>query len=321
MNFSRFETWVISALLFAIAGSTGLSLILVNQQVLADVQVKSAFRLPKNQVTALAGNLPQIDDVDLSDLSKKVQAITDKQITVTWVQGDIKVPKKDLESFVVDEINGGVATADLDDQAITNFIVKLAKRIDIKAKPRQVTQDGELIDEGRKGRKLDRDQAKNALLQAILSEGDNKQIALKVDEEDAGEKIVAKPFTPGLYDGKYVEINLSTQTMYVFEGNKMINQYAVSTGKWSMPTPEGSFAINNKVDVAYSKRYDLNMPNWMSFVGSKYGIHGLPYKGKWVEGASHLGQRVSHGCVRLSWEDAIQLYDWAEIGTIVYIHS
>ena len=68
------------------------------------------------------------------------------------------------------------------------------------------------------------------------------------------------------------------------------------------------------------------MPYWMQFTGQGHGLHGLPYwrlRGGGVikEGENHLGIRVSHGCVRLSWEDAEKVYNWASNGTPIIIHS
>lgn len=110
--------------------------------------------------------------------------------------------------------------------------------------------------------------------------------------------------------------------MYILEGSKLINSYRVSTGKWSMPTPVGQFAINSKDPKAYSRTYNLYMPYWMAFIGHEYGIHELPEtpSGR-KEGESSLGVPVSHGCVRLGVGSAAEVYNWAEIGTPVFIHK
>ena len=89
-----------------------------------------------------------------------------------------------------------------------------------------------------------------------------------------------------------------------------------------MPTPVGTFSINSKNPRGYSSTYDLYMPYWMAFIGSKYGLHELP---EWAngkkEGQDHLGKPVSHGCIRFGVGDAAAVYDWTEIGTPVVIHK
>jgi len=120
---------------------------------------------------------------------------------------------------------------------------------------------------------------------------------------------------------KYIDIDISEQKLSYYEKGRLIDEFAVSTGTWTMPTPFGVFAIWQKSPLAYSAKYSLFMPWWMSFKPG-YGIHELP---EWAdgtkEGANHLGMRVSHGCVRLGIGAAKKLYDWAPMGTLVFIHE
>ena len=97
----------------------------------------------------------------------------------------------------------------------------------------------------------------------------------------------------------------------------------VSTGKRGMETKQGTFAIANKTPRAWSKKYGLFMPYWMALVKSgEFGIHELPeWPGGYKEGTNHLGTPVSHGCVRLGVGSAETVYNFAEVGTPVVIHS
>lgn len=125
---------------------------------------------------------------------------------------------------------------------------------------------------------------------------------------------------------RYIEIDLAKQRLSVFRLGRKLGEYRVSTGKWSMPTPTGTFTTRNKIRTAYSRRYRLYMDYWMAITpDGAYGIHALPY---WVlkngtrvyEGTDHLGTPVSHGCIRLHPSAAKTVYDWASIGTTVIIH-
>lgn len=122
--------------------------------------------------------------------------------------------------------------------------------------------------------------------------------------------------------GKYIDINLASQIMTIFEQGKAVEAFVISSGKRGMGTPKGNFKIENKAVRPWSKAYNLFMPNWMAIVPSgKYGIHELPeWPGGYKEGASHLGTPVSHGCVRLGVGAAKNVYEWAEIGTPVVIY-
>ncbi len=147
----------------------------------------------------------------------------------------------------------------------------------------------------------------------------------------ADNTIVAAPL-PETAEGRtdlprYIEIDLSDQTLKYYRLGHLIATERVSTGKWSMPTPIGTFKTYNKADTAYSGRYRLYMDNWMAITpDGLYGIHALPYwilknGTRYYEGENHLGTPVSHGCIRLSPKAAKALFDWAPVGTTVIIHA
>jgi hypothetical protein len=127
-------------------------------------------------------------------------------------------------------------------------------------------------------------------------------------------------YSLGKYPGKYIEINLAEQKLYRIDGNTLEKVYEVSSGKWTTPTPTGTFSILDKTPRAYSYEYGLYMPWWEDFLGGAYGIHELPeWPNGYKEGVGHLGHPVSDGCVRLGVGDAEELYNWTVIGTPVII--
>lgn len=131
--------------------------------------------------------------------------------------------------------------------------------------------------------------------------------------------------TSGTPNSKRIVVDISEQRMRLYEDNQLVATHVVSTGKWSMPTPIGSFSIKNKMTTAYSRRYALYMDNWMAFTADgAYGIHSLPYwklknGGVYYEGVAHLGIRVSHGCIRLSPKESAEVFKWASVGTSVTV--
>lgn len=118
---------------------------------------------------------------------------------------------------------------------------------------------------------------------------------------------------------KKIEIDLSKQKLYAYEGGTLIYEFLVSTGKWS-PTPTGEFQIWIKLrhtrmtggNRAWGTFYDLpNVPYTMYFYGDKipktmgYGIHGTYWH-------NNFGHPMSHGCVNMRTEDVEKLYNWAD---------
>ena len=132
-------------------------------------------------------------------------------------------------------------------------------------------------------------------------------------------------FNPLAGDGakldKRIEVNTRAQVLSYFLGGVKLGSFIVSTGKASMPTPKGHFTIYNKFPKAWSSSYGLWMPYWMGMEYGKFGIHELPvWPNGYKEGENHLGTAVSHGCIRLGTGPAEFMYNWAEVGTPVFIY-
>ena len=123
---------------------------------------------------------------------------------------------------------------------------------------------------------------------------------------------------------KRIEINISTQRFYAWQGDELLYEFPTSTGLPGQDTAPGSFEVQSKIPMAYSSVWDLTMPYWLGIYyvdNIENGIHALPIRpdGSVMWGGL-LGQRASYGCVILSTEAAQLIYDWAEIGTAVDIH-
>lgn len=125
---------------------------------------------------------------------------------------------------------------------------------------------------------------------------------------------------PKKIEGKYIDIDIANQLLTLYENGKVQSAYEISSGKYGMPTPLGEFRVLSKEKNHWSATYGLWMPYSLRFYGG-YFIHELPYwPGGYREGEEHLGQRVSHGCVRLGVGIAEEVYKFADIGTPVVVH-
>lgn len=121
---------------------------------------------------------------------------------------------------------------------------------------------------------------------------------------------------------KKIEINTGReQKLYYFLGDVRMGEFKISSGKAGLPTPTGNFKIDGKTFRAWSKKYGLYMPYWLSLKNGYFGIHELPEwpNGK-KEGENHLGRPVSHGCIRLGKGPAEFLYNWTPLGAAVKIY-
>ncbi len=150
------------------------------------------------------------------------------------------------------------------------------------------------------------------------------EAALALAPDDAGAQAHYDQVMYRLFPPKRIEINISTQHLYAWKGDKLIYSFPVSTGLRGRDTAAGHYEVLDKVPMAYSSIWRLKMPYWLGiyYVGNiENGIHALPIRPDGsVMWAGLLGQRASYGCVILSTEAARLLYRWAEIGTKVDIH-
>lgn len=122
---------------------------------------------------------------------------------------------------------------------------------------------------------------------------------------------------------KYIEIDLSSQTLKYFENGHKIDQYYISSGTSRYPTPKGEFRIIYKLEKTdMSHNYGPNNPD-------NYDLKDVPwclgfYEDLMIHGAywhHNFGHRMSHGCINEPLDKAAQLYKWAPIGTPVIIHD
>jgi lipoprotein-anchoring transpeptidase ErfK/SrfK len=114
---------------------------------------------------------------------------------------------------------------------------------------------------------------------------------------------------------RWIDVNLSNQMLYAYEGGSVVNSFVVSTGTWEHPTVTGQFNIYVKyvsADMAGPGYYLSNVPYVMYFYKG-YGLHGTYWH-------SNFGTPMSHGCVNLPTDAAGWLFDWASVGTLVNVH-
>jgi lipoprotein-anchoring transpeptidase ErfK/SrfK len=138
-----------------------------------------------------------------------------------------------------------------------------------------------------------------------------------VDSLDAAPVISAEPTPddPAPNDGRWIDVNLSEQKLYAYEGDVVVNTFIVSTGVYDTPTVTGQFNIYVKVPMQdmSGPGYYLSSVPWVMFFYDEYGFHGTYWH-------DNFGTPMSRGCVNLRTEDAEWLYHWASVGTPVGVH-
>jgi lipoprotein-anchoring transpeptidase ErfK/SrfK len=99
-----------------------------------------------------------------------------------------------------------------------------------------------------------------------------------------------------------INIDKAKQRMTIFLDGVESYNWPVSTGKAGYSTPSGTFTATSMNEIWYSKEWDnAPMPHAIFFMKDGHAIHGS-YEVK------NLGKLASHGCVRISPQNAATLY-------------
>lgn len=126
-------------------------------------------------------------------------------------------------------------------------------------------------------------------------------------------------------NGTFIEVNLSTQSLNVFEKGNIIYSSPVTSGATGQGfgTPAGIFSIyykntNTYLDGSqYGWSYRVHVDYWMPFNGG-VGFHDAAWRSNF--GGSDYYYGGSHGCVNLPSATAAFIYNWAPVGTTVWVH-
>ena len=142
------------------------------------------------------------------------------------------------------------------------------------------------------------------------------------------------PASPALSPSTSVKIDTKTNTLGVFQGEKLIAAYPVTVGSAQAASPIGDWKVKG-VAKWPRFRYDEKMLKhgersghffmlppgprnpvgvlWIALDKKGIGIHG-------TASPDSIGHSVSHGCIRLANWDVVRLAERVKFGTPVSIH-
>jgi lipoprotein-anchoring transpeptidase ErfK/SrfK len=151
---------------------------------------------------------------------------------------------------------------------------------------------------------------------------------------ESGQTILVANISTGSLQEKVnrISVDKAKQELRAFDaGGKLLAYYPATVGSGEKPAPSGTLKVTAvKKDPTYhynpayafkgvrtTKPFTIEPgPNnpvgvvWIGLTGEGYGIHGTPEPGK-------VGKTQSHGCVRLTNWDVLQLASGVSKGTSV----
>ena len=134
--------------------------------------------------------------------------------------------------------------------------------------------------------------------------------------------------------GKRIIVQLSRETLYAYDGDRLVLQTLVTTGNPNLPTPTGTYTITAKYTPFQfispwpmgSKYYYA--PSWsqhaMLFRDGGYFLHDAPWRSAFGPGTNGVGQPGTnyggtHGCVNIPPGAMLSLWNWSPVGTTVEV--
>ena len=127
----------------------------------------------------------------------------------------------------------------------------------------------------------------------------------------------------------YIRISRPTFRLFFYKHLHLYKTYRIAVGRAGLETPAGLYAVNDKqVNPSW------HVPNsaWAGDLAGKIIPPGPddPIKARWLgiyagagihgtDDVGSLGTAASHGCIRMSIPDVIELFDMVPMGTPVFI--
>jgi lipoprotein-anchoring transpeptidase ErfK/SrfK len=217
-------------------------------------------------------------------------------------------------------------TPQVDNSKLKNYVQSLANRLDVAPVNKKVNIENgvsKVAQEGVDGTAIDRDPLTAALAAAVT-----KQSALTYAITSHG--VAFKTISTNLVSldyGRYIEVNLSKQHLWVWQDHAVIYEAPITSGATGagLGTVTGLFSIYYKTTntrlrgYQYGYDYDVPVKYWMPFYQG-YGLHDAVWRNGNFGGQDYY-YGGSHGCVNLPDSAAEFIYHWADVGTPVWVHK
>jgi len=277
---------------------------------------------------------PQLADIQAGALAPTISAA--KQLMATPIvlsyQDQTFTPTtNDIGQWLAFEKKQDETSAKLvpkiDSGKLKSYVQQIANKLDVAPVAKKVTVENgvsKVTQEGADGLAVDQDPAVAAVAEAVIQ---NKPLTYAITTHSVGFKTISTTVVTLDY-GRYIEINLSRQHLWVWQDHNVIYESPVTSGATGagFPTVTGLFSIYYKttnthlVGYQYGPRYnyDVAVKYWMPFYQG-FGLHDASWRSSF--GGSDYYYGGSHGCVNLPDVTAAFIYNWADIGTPVWVHN
>jgi lipoprotein-anchoring transpeptidase ErfK/SrfK len=271
-------------------------------------RAKKRFRLSAEDAGVKADVAGMVDEA--LERSRDGSIITRVARDVTGGDEDAQVP----------------ARVTYDEEAIERLVGRVKRSLDRPARDAELTFPSlEKVKEQR-GLKVRTARLEERLAQALTVPGVDRRVK-------APARIIEPKVTQAELADKYptlLVVDRGSFTMRHYEGLNLVKEYVIAVGAVGFDTPAGMYSIQNK---AVNPAWSVPNSDWAGELAGTVvpgGVPENPLKARWLgiyDGAGihgtdqtySLGTAASHGCVRMSIPDVIELYDQVPVGAPIYI--
>jgi lipoprotein-anchoring transpeptidase ErfK/SrfK len=209
-----------------------------------------------------------------------------------------------------------------DEAAIHDFVEQAYDEVAVDPVDARISMvDGELVTQ--------RSQEGLALKVDLATKRISHALQRHVSEVDIPTKVV-EPEVSTASLGKTIVVDISDNTLQLYDGLKVIRSYRVATGTPGHETPVGTFEIINKAEnptwvnpdpTGWGADLPASIPpgpgNPLGTRAMYLNAPGIRIHGTWS--SSSIGTAASHGCIRMLISDSEALYPLVPIGTPVIV--
>jgi LysM repeat protein len=122
---------------------------------------------------------------------------------------------------------------------------------------------------------------------------------------------------------KWIDIDISDQTLTAYQGDTAIRYFSISSGSSRYPTVQGTFYTYSRTELqdmsggseaAGDYYYQPDVP-WVQYFFEGYAIHGAYWH-------NQFGTPIGHGCINMRVDESQWLYEWTGVtGIRVEVHQ
>ncbi len=211
--------------------------------------------------------------------------------------------------------------------AVNRFVRRVAAALNREPQDATVSATGASLSivPAKHGRKLRDNLFTRELNAAVLNANAPHTIAARTHsvkpEVTGGEVAAAYP--------SYLTLDRASYTLRLWEDLELSKTYTVAVGQVGLETPAGLYHIQDKQVDPY---WHVPESDWAGSLAGQVIPPGPsnPLKARWMgifsgagihgtDATYSLGTAASHGCVRMSIPDVMELYDQVDVGTPIYI--